>query len=140
MPLLYNSAAILVSLQHLIPFPSHALSLWSHLNPYIHVLWGFLYHSGNVLKVEAEEIQLSPPPFPQVHFPPIATWNWTPQPTSRGGKMQGLCSPLEDLTAQSETDMHTQHKAGKERIRRNHQPLTFMGCTQRPLYQPQSHC
>ena len=31
-----------------------------------------------VLKVEAEEIQLSPPPFPQVHFLPIPIWKWLP--------------------------------------------------------------
>lgn len=66
-------------------------------------------------KVETEEIQLSPPPFPQVYFLPTAIWNWTPQPPSRGGEIHGLHLPLEDLTMQSEQTCTQKHKAGKER-------------------------
>lgn len=42
------------------------------------MLWGFLYHRGKVLQVEAEEIHFHPPPFPLVHFLPTAIRRWLP--------------------------------------------------------------
>lgn len=91
---LNKRAAILLCLQHLITLSSHTPPLWSPLKSTSPNTLGLFVSQWEHSEVRAEEISLSPPPFPEVCLLPGTIWNRSPQlhlkiTGGEGGRGQG---------------------------------------------------